>query len=168
MYWGSKTVVNFRNIQINELPFIFEDLSVLPLSMEQYNTLKVTDTKDYAVIKIGDNSSYIGKNTLLDHNNTLILHFSDIVKEDYSEQMWLSISNKAFTEFMALQLIEFIEKNKDKKFIIHCHVGERRSYTTAVFIAAYLGRSDTVEKLEKLSWCSLNSDMWYILSNYLK
>lgn len=67
----------------------------------------------------------------------LTLRFSDITKPlDYKGQMLYPINKK-----QTLQLLEFIEKYKDKNFIIHCAAGISRSGAVAQFINETYGHS---------------------------
>lgn len=73
----------------------------------------------------------------LDRNNPNILtvRFADVTKEhNYRGYIIRPISKET-----TLQILDFIEKNKDKNFIIHCAAGISRSAAVAQFISEAYG-----------------------------
>lgn len=68
----------------------------------------------------------------LDRNDSRILtvRFSDVTKEHEHHGEILHPINKE----TALQMLDFIERNKSKNFIIHCAAGISRSAAVAQFI----------------------------------
>jgi predicted protein tyrosine phosphatase len=67
------------------------------------------------------------------HDNVLNIDFFDI------EQDIVDIDGllKAITSEQANEIVEFIEKNQNKVFHIHCHAGISRSSAVAYFIRDY-------------------------------
>lgn len=63
------------------------------------------------------------------HPNALTLFFEDIVEPIESMENF-----KLFSDEQAIKLVNFIEKNKDKSFIIHCEAGISRSGAVGQFI----------------------------------
>jgi predicted protein tyrosine phosphatase len=73
----------------------------------------------------------------LDRNskNILTVKFSDItdIKEDNG------IFYKPIDGLTTLQVLDFINLNKEKNFIVHCAVGRSRSAAICLFIHAFYG-----------------------------
>lgn len=68
------------------------------------------------------------------HPNVLNLDFDDVEKDGESSPTQL-YNTKAFSEEMASELIDFINKNKHKtQFIVHCMAGISRSGAIGTFI----------------------------------
>jgi len=73
---------------------------------------------------VGDNTPYFKTN----HSNVLVLKFDDVEVDLNWEQDEQFYGAKAFTEEQAQLIINFINKNKDKKTcIVHCSAGISRS-----------------------------------------
>jgi predicted protein tyrosine phosphatase len=74
----------------------------------------------------------------LDRNgsNILTVRFAD-VQSDGHKRMGHDL--KKIDEYNNLLILEFINNNKDKNFIIHCHAGISRSSAVALFIHLTLG-----------------------------
>lgn len=70
-----------------------------------------------------------------DKNNVKVMFFDD-VEEDLNHPKYGII--KAFTEQQAADLLDFIEKNKDKQLcMVHCAAGVSRSGAVGHFISDY-------------------------------
>jgi len=121
-------------------------------AMQQNNITdnNIEDFTDLAIISItcGDNSKdnfmsirhgtndehYFKRN----HANVLNIEFYDIDNE-------VEINGKKYLPFNAEQakrVIDFIEVNQNKNYIIHCHAGISRSGAVAQFITDFYGWSD--------------------------
>jgi predicted protein tyrosine phosphatase len=72
-----------------------------------------------------------------DHSNVLRLWFDD-VETDLQVSPTNPEKCSAFTEEQAHQIIEFIDRNKDKNFFVHCSAGISRSGAVGTFILDYL------------------------------
>jgi len=106
---------------------------------------KITDQnvnlRSECFISINDSCETDQKPYFKNNENVLVLFFDDIDKdlfvrkaEDGSE-IW----HRAFTQQQAEQVIEFINRNRNKTTcVIHCTAGVRRSGTIAEFINRYL------------------------------
>lgn len=75
------------------------------------------------------------------HSNVLIQHFGDY-GETEEEVLKSEKAGGVFSPEQADEMIEFIEKNKDKQiFIVHCGAGISRSGAVTVFINDLYGNS---------------------------
>ena len=75
-----------------------------------------------------------------DHSNVIRLWFDDISSDLETSSPTNNISVRAFTIEQAQQILDFIEKNKNKKtFIVHCTAGLSRSSGVGLFINDYFG-----------------------------
>ena len=81
----------------------------------------------------------------LDRNNSKILtvRFDDVT----SSSGCGIFSNKVIDDKTSLQMVKFIEENKNKNFIVHCAAGISRSGATALYIHLFYGH-----KLKKDFW----------------
>ena len=114
------------------------------------NDNNIEEVKDIAIISItcGDNSNdmflsglhgtndehYFKEN----HANVLNIEFFDIDEE-------VEVNGKLYVPFtteQANRLIDFIEVNQNKNYIIHCHAGISRSGAVAQFITDFYGWAD--------------------------
>lgn len=91
--------------------------------------------KNVAIISISEPSlkGEKGYHYLKNNKNVLNLDFHDIDEpcKDYTH----------FTKEMAKEIIDFVNKNEDKKtLIIHCHAGISRSGAVGLAINEYLGQ----------------------------
>jgi protein tyrosine phosphatase len=68
------------------------------------------------------------------HSNVLNLDFDDVEKDVTLKD---GLTYKSFSAQDAAKVIEFIEKNENKDFIIHCHAGISRSGAIAQFMRDY-------------------------------
>lgn len=131
-------------------------LRVFVMSKENFDNLmlyhgindsNVESYDDMAIISIndtigGESKSFFGGN----HDNVLIQHFDDV-----SEDMQLSPTNsqqtKAFTYEQAEELVNFVNRNKDKGlFLVHCAAGISRSGAVGQFIIDYLNGDKEIFK----------------------
>lgn len=69
------------------------------------------------------------------HENVLNLFFDDVTEDLYNDDFLIC---KAMTEDDAKKIIEFIDRNKDRNFIVHCSAGISRSGAVGTFITEYL------------------------------
>lgn len=122
---------------------------VFIMGKSQFNKLmESNDLTDINVEAKGKNIALISINDTLggwsepwfkeDHANVLRLWFDD-VENDLQVSPTNRRQCKAFTEEQAKQVVEFIDRNKDKNFIVHCAAGISRSGAVGRFISDYLG-----------------------------
>jgi len=79
--------------------------------------------------------SYFNK----DHSNVIRLWFDDVSPGEATSPT-NKISVSAMTEEQGKQIINFIERNKEKiKFVVHCTAGISRSGAVGAFISDYFG-----------------------------
>ena len=74
----------------------------------------------------------------MEAKNKLCLKFSDIEEETDNEIL--------FNEKLAKEIIDFIIKNKDKKFVVNCEAGISRSAAIGMFIEEFLNNETTIDK----------------------
>jgi protein tyrosine/serine phosphatase len=111
------------------------------------NDYNIEDSKDLAIISIVcENSRFIpfkhGTNDehhfKQNHANVLNMEFYDIDREEVFEgRKYLPFSSD-----QAKRLIDFIEINQNKNYIIHCHAGISRSGAVGQFITDFYGWAD--------------------------
>lgn len=70
---------------------------------------------------------YFSKN----HSNVLTLSFNDVTDQD-------SDLDGLFNRDQALAIIDFVEQNKGRIFLVHCHAGISRSGAVGTFIRQVL------------------------------
>jgi len=102
------------------------------------------DLSNIAFISINDTTGPYSESPLKDINNIskLILHFDDVI-EDNQQSPTTGISHThSFRSDQAKQIIQFIEDNKNKNYIIHCVAGISRSGAVGTFISNYLDNVD--------------------------
>lgn len=122
---------------------------VLVVSKPEFNNMmsaaEVSDNnveeklKKYALISINDtfgpwSVSWFDKN----HSNVLLLWFDD-VERDGERSPTNKEPGRAFNEDQVQSLIDFIDDNMDKDFIVHCTAGISRSGAVGRFINDILG-----------------------------
>lgn len=103
-----------------------------------FEALEPTFLKDKAIIRIHDvtdkewyNSKYpCGIELFFNDLRKSNLSFFEKLKANYLK----NINATYFTKLQAEQLNNFINKNKNKDFIIHCQYGRSRSVGVAVFM----------------------------------
>lgn len=127
-------------------------MKITVLSQDNFNTTlrlgnvndsNVEDDKDFFFISINStpeaneefSNSYFKEN----HSNVLILHFDDVTEDGNVSPFGDDLGKtKAFSEDQAKQIIEFLNKNKDKRAcMLHCAAGISRSGAVGAFIADY-------------------------------
>lgn len=74
--------------------------------------------------------------------NTLLSMFNDYIKLHFHDLDKPFANLKYFTKDEANLLSEFIKKNKDKQFIVHCEAGMSRSAAIAKSILLWLDNCD--------------------------
>ena len=74
----------------------------------------------------------------MDHENVLTLTFDDITDKD-TDVLTQYKGSRLFDTTDAKKIISFVEKNKDRKFLIHCTAGISRSGAVGTFIQRVLG-----------------------------
>jgi predicted protein tyrosine phosphatase len=102
-----------------------------------------------------------------DHSNVLILWFDD-VETDLQVSPTNNQKCRAFTEEQGKKIIEFIEKNKDRKqIVVHCSAGISRSGAVGLFINDYFHLNH--EEFRKINpWTSPNAHVSRILNNLMR
>lgn len=86
------------------------------------------DLSDYQNVQIGDNTEHWFKSN---HSNVLNLEFDDVL----SDLIIGGFEVKALNSQQAVEIVNFIDKNKGKDFFIHCLAGLSRSGAVGTFIA---------------------------------
>ena len=103
------------------------------------NDTNVEEIPKIAFISINDtmgqwNQSWFDQ----DHPNVLRLWFDDVEQDGELWSPTNAIHVEAFNSYQAQDLLDFIERNKDKdNFIVHCTAGISRSGAIGQFIADY-------------------------------
>lgn len=92
------------------------------------------------------------------HTNVLNLEFDDIA---YDTIDWKGHTFSGMTDEQAKQTVEFINKNSDKNFIIHCRAGFSRSQAVGRFI-------NDIYKNEFISTTLLETYNRYVYSKLVK
>jgi predicted protein tyrosine phosphatase len=120
----------FKKIQIMTL-LMFNDYC----RCKNITDSTVDDLKKSCFISITDNESVSIFNS--NHSNVLLLKVLDINKEilDVRRNKIL----KPMTTEQGLNIIDFIDSNRDRNFIVHCLAGVSRSGAVGQFIQEYLG-----------------------------
>lgn len=101
------------------------DLYINELGLDDTN---VEERKDMAFISI----SHCGHIFNSNHSNVLNQEFDDITEDCIYNKVKL----RAMTQEQAAEMLEFIESNIGKEFVIHCYAGVSRSQAVRVFITA--------------------------------
>jgi len=98
---------------------------------------------DTAVISISSPGyNYFDYEQIVQHSNMLRMEFADINKE----RREVEFDNKTITLYgmndnQARIVVNFIEENKDKNFIVHCDAGVSRSAAICLYINLKYGHS---------------------------
>ncbi len=75
---------------------------------------------------------------LKEASNVKVLFFDDVEEDHYKEMDGKTLIAKAFTEDQGRELIEFLDRNKDKEScIVHCAAGISRSGAVGTFVNDY-------------------------------
>ena len=77
-----------------------------------------------------------------DFFNVLNLDFDDIGEEEIP---WGNYVLKGISDSDAEAVVKFIEKNKDKNFMIHCRAGQSRSQAIIRYVLDFYGGEDEWE-----------------------
>jgi rhodanese-related sulfurtransferase len=85
------------------------------------------------------------------HDNVLNLAFDD-VDEDFELEGY---KIKAITDEQAKAIVDFVERNKEKKFLVHCRAGQSRSVAIVNFIYTYYRdlHTDVNYKFDTMNHC---------------
>jgi rhodanese-related sulfurtransferase len=113
--------------------------SILIYSRGEFENLPEDQLKNKAIIRIHNyndkdwyNSNYpYGIELFFDDMKCVNLSWWDKLQGKYYNK---DNNKKFFTAYQAKLLISFIEKNKNKDFIIHCEYGHSRSVAIGIFI----------------------------------
>lgn len=112
------------------------------MELENINDFNIKyKLKDYAIISINDttgkwSSPWFNE----DHDNVIRLWFDDVLEDGDTISKYNRVGLKA-TNAQLNDIIDFIERNEDKKFIIHCSAGVSRSGAVGMYITRLLKRS---------------------------
>ena len=77
-----------------------------------------------------------------DYKNSLILHFDDVIQDGQPSPTVNSTNTRSFSVEQAHKIIDFVNKNKYRHFIIHCVAGISRSGAIGTFISNYINNVD--------------------------
>lgn len=100
------------------------------------------EQKDILFISINDTVGMFSEPYFQNKENVLVLHFDDITNDIEVPTLSTNEIKKiiAFTEKQAGKIIDFLDKNKDRKLaIVHCAAGISRSGAVGQFINDYFG-----------------------------
>lgn len=100
------------------------------------------EQKDILFISINDTNGRISEPYFENKENVLVLYFDDTTKDLEIPILGTDEVKKvvAFTKEQASEIIDFLDKNKDKKLaIIHCAAGVSRSGAVGQFANDYFG-----------------------------
>lgn len=119
------------------------DSYVSSLGVSDVNITKITDM---CFISITDTDGHLEPYFKSDHENVLNLQF-----DDCSEDVQIPIIGTdeirpvvAMKTGQAQSVIDFVDRHKNRIFIIHCTAGVSRSGAVGTFVSNYLGK-DPVE-----------------------
>lgn len=101
----------------------------------------IEDQKDLAIISINDNSSsFWGVPFFVNpHPNVLTLKFDDVEESGKASPTNNSRTTQAFSKDQGLEVLDFLDRNRDKKIlIVHCAAGISRSGAVGQFALGYL------------------------------
>jgi len=114
------------------------------ISCVQFSIFSVYNSYDkYALISIQDANYDSGVKFKKTQNckDVITLKFDDVIPIDLGRSMY---QWKLMSEFQALSVINFIEKNKNVDyFVVHCMAGICRSSAVAKFILEYFGEDSS-------------------------
>lgn len=132
-------------------------------TVEQWNNtvffISISDTDKFSDSRI----PHFKRN----HKNVLNLSFDDC-ERDGEPSPTQPMGTKAFTEEQAIDLLEFIDRNLDKKqCIVHCMAGLSRSPAVALFINDLVGNSYKEFKRNHPHICP-NAHVTRLLNNALR
>ncbi len=123
----------------------FQKKSILVFNQKSFKDMvdmcKINHIEDVAYISISASeecaSDYFHDLSETEHylensDNVLNLNFDDITEDfTFKNQYGNDVTYHAMSLEQARQIIEFVEKNKDKNIIVHCRAGKSRSAAVA-------------------------------------
>lgn len=83
--------------------------------------------RSYYYDKFGEDDFHYFKD---DHHNVINLDFDDVEEDG----IYQDIPCLAINEKQAIKLVDFIEKNKNRNFVVHCRAGKSRSRAIGLYI----------------------------------
>lgn len=101
----------------------------------EFEALAPEALKNKAIIRIHNNKDKEWYNSK--YPNGIELFFEDVDTLSFIEKIKAQYFEKnmpCFTKSQALDLLNFIKKNKGRDFIIHCQYGKSRSVSVGLFI----------------------------------
>lgn len=112
---------------------IFEGVMGIDEYKEYQKSLTIKDRENIALISITEpeTSSEYPQTKLSELNPILVLWYADVIEIKFWDIEDEIAGYKPLTDEQGKQLREFIIKNKDKKFLIHCKAGQSRSAAVA-------------------------------------
>lgn len=140
--------------------------NVLIYSRGSYEGLNIDMLKNKAIIRIhniNDIKWYPNQ-----ENEKLILFFNDYKMHNLSFfqkiKGLIGMKTSYLNKIDALKIIEYIKKNKEKDFIIHCEYGRSRSVAIALFLREFLGYKITNKEENEL--LKYNDWVLYLLKRF--
>ena len=119
--------------------------------------ISINNTLSFPELLQGDSPYF--KN---DKSNLKVMYFDDVSEDVYLDG---KLQSKAFTEDQGKGLLEFIEKNKDKKScVVHCTAGISRSGAVGLFINDYF-KGDYFEFMKVNQYVKPNPHISRVLNN---
>ena len=121
--FDKKTVIVVNRWHFNKCVELTKDLSDIA-----YISISATDDCARVILNDIEETTHYLKNS----HNVLNLNFDDITEDIiYKTDNDETVTFKAMTPEQARQVIDFVENNLDKHFIIHCRAGRSRSQGVA-------------------------------------
>lgn len=147
---------DFVSGKTKHIEYIFSKDELLTLSA----LIKKDVLKNYNVISITEPDENLFNDNLLSfYNDSLKLQFSDIrrdinvlikeAKDEKTLEELLKVKKTEITEEQIVLIKEFILKNKDKKFIVHCSAGISRSSAIGMYIEEILNNDEEERKINQ-------------------
>lgn len=147
---------DFVSAKTKHIEYIFSKDELLTLSA----LIKKDVLKNYNVISITEPDENLFNDNLLSfYNDSLKLQFSDIrrdinvlikeAKDEKTLEELLKVKKTEITEEQIVLIKEFILKNKDKKFIVHCSAGISRSSAIGMYIEEILNNDEEERKINQ-------------------
>lgn len=126
-------------------------MKVFATSKRQFDSLMISKGIDSDNVHLKEQSFFISINDTCGteevpyfkpSKNVLVLFFDDVDHDFQSGEHFI----KAFTSEQAVEVLEFIQKHKEKEScIIHCTAGVSRSGAVATFVNDNFGGSDKID-----------------------
>ena len=121
--FDKKTVIVVNRWNFEKCVELTKDLNDIA-----YISISATDDCARVILKDIEETTHYLKNG----NNVLNLNFDDITEDvEYKTEENEVVTFKAITQEQARQLVDFVESNLGKHFIIHCRAGHSRSQGVA-------------------------------------